>query len=344
MTKSVLIVGPSWVGDMVMSQSLYRELKRLDPETDIDVLAPAWSRPILNAMPEVRRSIDMPLGHGQFDWAARKTLGKALRSESYDRSIVLPNSWKSALIPWFSKIPVRTGWRGEVRYGLLNDMRVLDKQAFPYMVQRYVALAAANPSQSPTALDDVLKPALSVDDTARTTLQAKWSLAADKRILGLCPGAEFGPAKRWPQAHYASVARQHIEQGGRVVLFGSVKDRAVAESIIALVGSGAEYCTNLAGETTLAEALAGLSLCESVVSNDSGLMHVAAALGRPLVAVYGSSSAHYTPPLADQVRSVSLSVDCGPCFQKECPLGHMKCLTQLAPEQVLKALGELDNQ
>ncbi len=137
----ILVIGPSWVGDMMMSQSLYRTLKAEYPSAEIDVMAPAWCRPLLARMPEVNQALAMPLGHGALALGERRRLGHALRANGYDRAYVLPNSFKSALVPFFANVPQRTGWRGEMRYGLLNDLRVLDKAAFPLMVQRYVALA-----------------------------------------------------------------------------------------------------------------------------------------------------------------------------------------------------------
>ncbi len=335
---ATLVVGPSWVGDMVMSQTLYIALKQANPDIDIDVLAPAWSEPLLAAMPEVRQAIQMPLGHGQFDLLARRKLGKQLKKAGYQQAFVLPNSWKSALVPWFAGIPVRSGWRGEMRYGLLNDLRVLDKDRFPYMIQRYVALANQQ-EDAPHDIDQIEKPALRIDPEQIAPLCEKFSIDPNMAMLGLCPGAEFGPAKRWPEKHYAKVAEARIDAGEQVLIFGSSNDESVANSIVqALPEEKRGACVNLAGKTSLNEAIHAMSLCDRFVTNDSGLMHIAAALGKPLVALYGSTSAGFTPPLGDDVEALSIPVDCGPCFERECPLGHMKCLVELKPERVLEAL------
>lgn len=338
--KQILIVGPSWVGDMVMAQSLFIALKQQHPNCLIDVLAPAWSLPILERMPEVRRGIIMPVGHGALQWSTRVEVAKQLKPQGYDQAIVLPNSLKSALIPFLAEIPQRTGWRGEMRYFLVNDIRLLSKTRYPLMVQRFVALAhqpgvIPKPEQCPN-------PSLKVDAELVPATLAKFDLAVQQPFLALCPGAEFGPAKRWPERHYAAVAEHFIARGYRVALFGSENDRAVAADIIGLVNeNNRDQCVSLAGDTSLAEAVDILSAAAAVVSNDSGLMHIAAALGRPLVSVYGSTSPSFTPPLSERVRVESIPVDCGPCFQRECPKGHLKCLNDLAPQQIIQALDSL---
>ena len=337
--SSMLVVGPAWVGDMVMAQTLFKLLRQQNPNLAIDVLAPAWSLPLLARMPEVRRAIAMPLGHGRFELGVRYRLGRELRAQHYDQAILLPNSFKSALTPWFANIPTRTGWRGEMRYGLLNDLRILDKQKYPLMVQRFAALACARDAELPAQLP---YPQLTIDAAGRERLLAEFNIAADAPLLALCPGAEFGPAKRWPENHYADVARAMLERGWQVVIFGSEKDRPVAQGIIDLIPESLQArVINLAGATKLEQAVDVLSAAAAVVTNDSGLMHIAAATGRPLVVVYGSTSPGFTPPLAKHVEILQLPVDCGPCFQRECPLGHLKCLRELPPARVIAALDKL---
>lgn len=338
----ILIIGPSWVGDMVMSQSLYITLKQQHPDAIIDVMAPAWCKPILERMPEVNQAIEMPLGHGAFDLFGRRRLGKQLSANNYTHAYICPNSAKSALIPWFAGIPKRIGWKGEMRYGLLNDLRS-NKKSFQYMVERYVALAHPKSemidSSSLGGLDTLPRPKLAIDaDTQQATL-TKFSLSTENPVLGLCPGAEFGPAKQWPIEHYATVANEMINQGYQVWLFGSAKDKETTETIKSLVHSDNQTSVfNLAGDTSLIEAVDLLAACKTVVSNDSGLMHVAAAVGCHVVGVYGSTSPKYTPPLAEKVDIVSTDIECRPCFKRECPLGHLKCLKELKPSNVLSKL------
>lgn len=328
---AILVVGPSWVGDMVMAQSLFKALRVQHPNTPIDVLAPGWSLPLLARMPEVRAGIEMPLGHGRFGFAARWRLGRSLRG-SYTQAVVLPNSWKSAVVPWAAVIERRTGWRGEMRYGLLNDLRLLDKRRYPMTVQRFVALAVAPDA----ALPDIQPPLLevSVDDAQSAMRALGVQKSASRPVLAICPGAEYGPAKQWPTVHYAELGRHFARAGWDLWLFGSEKDVAVCEGIAATC----RVSTVLAGRTTLEQAVDLMSLADAVVSNDSGLMHVAAALDRPLVALYGSSDPGFTPPLNERHKVVSLGLSCSPCFERVCPLGTTACLVDMTVDQVASAL------
>ncbi|WP_226573592.1 ADP-heptose--LPS heptosyltransferase RfaF [Mangrovibacter yixingensis] len=340
----ILVTGPSWVGDMMMSQSLYRTLKARYPQAVIDVMAPAWCRPLLSRMPEVNEAIPMPLGHGALEIGERRKLGLSLRNKRYDRAYVLPNSFKSALVPFFANIPQRTGWRGEMRYGLLNDIRTLDKQAWPLMVQRYVALAyEKNAMHSAQDLPQpLLWPQLQVNDGEKTQARAQFNLEDDRPVVGFCPGAEFGPAKRWPHYHYATLAAKLIDEGKQVVLFGSVKDNESGQQIrAALSDSQRQYCRNLAGETALEQAVVLLASCESVVTNDSGLMHVAAALNRPLVALYGPSSPDFTPPLSHKAHVIRLISGYHKVRKGEGEQGYHQSLIDITPERVLAELNDL---
>lgn len=338
-SKKILIVGPSWVGDMVMAQTLFTSLKQLDPDCSIDVLAPAWSRPLLERMPEVSGAIAMPVGHGELALSKRWALAQQLRKQAYDEAYVLPNSLKSALIPAFAGIPLRVGWRGEMRFGLLNDIRLLDKERYPLMIERFIALAYP---EGKALSAELPRPHLEVDELALTALRDKFAIDLARPVLALCPGAEFGPAKRWPEAHYQQVAQTMLDRGWQVWLMGSGSDAAVGDSIATSIrGENAANIRNLAGQTELSEAIDLLSMATAVVSNDSGLMHISAALGRPLVVVYGSTSPGFTPPLGDCVEVLSVPVDCGPCFQRECPRGDVKCLVELEPQRVIAALDRL---
>ena len=330
--SKILVVGPSWVGDMVMSQSLFMALREQNPDCRISVLGPAWSLPILARMPEVEGAIEMPVGHGRVDLGARKRLAKEIRNMGFDRAIVLPGSLKSALVPWLAGIPRRTGYKGEQRYRLINDMRRLDKDRLPLSVQRFVALAGdSEPDTAPT----VHHPRLAVSEDGIADACNALGLTRERPVTALCPGAEYGASKRWPAAYYAEVARAMLDQGRQVWLFGSKADHPVCEEINRLAGSG---CTNLAGRTSLVQAVDLLSLASEVVTNDSGLMHVAAAVGRRVIAIYGSSSDGFTPPLTDHATRLSLGLDCSPCFRRECPYGHHNCMQFLRPGRVLEIL------
>ncbi len=322
---------------MVMAQSLFKALREHDSECSIDVLAPGWTLPLLQRMPEVCEGLEMPLGHGRLGLQQRWRLGRALRGR-YDQCIVLPNSWKSAIVPLAAAIPQRTGWRGEMRYGLLNDLRILDKQQWTMTVQRFVALAY--PKE--TAFIDILPPRLEVAAASVSAAIQAFDLNTDagQPLLALCPGAEYGPAKCWPLEYWAALASICLRQGWRVWLFGSDKDREVCENIRQ---QGGEAITNLAGRTRLAQAVDLLSLADVVVSNDSGLMHVAAGLERPLVAIYGSSDPGFTPPLNERHVIAHLGLECSPCFKRECPLGHLRCLRDISVDQVRGLMDNLLN-
>ena len=324
---------------MIMAQSLFILLKKLAAsELQIDVMAPAWSSALLERMPQVSKVIDMPLGHGQLQLKSRYQLGKFLRQTHYDQAIILPNSLKSALIPFWASIPRRSGYVGEMRYGLINDIRKLDKTRLTMTVQRFAALAydkAGMLDEQNILLKNIPNPALKVDPEKVTQTLNAFQLHTDKPILSLCPGAEYGPAKQWPARHYASLAKEKIKAGWQVWIFGSEKDKSIAEVINSQLD---QQAVNLCGQTQLAEAIDLMSMSQVVVSNDSGLMHMAAALGVQVVGIYGSSDPEFTPPLGEQCKMVNLKLPCSPCFKRNCPLGHTNCLENLPPELVLKAM------
>jgi len=337
--QKILVVGPAWIGDMMMAQTLFKLLKLRNPQVQIDVLASGWTRQLIACMPEVNQVIDMPLGHGKFGFGARRALGKSLAQNGYEQAIVLPNSFKSAFIPFFAGIPLRTGWRGEWRYGLLNDLRKLDKKRYPLMVQRYAALALPKEAEPLTQFPF---PALQVNPAQRSQLLTKFALQLHRPLLIICPGAEYGPAKRWPEHYFAEVADEKIRAGWQVWLMGSAKDNLVTDAIRnLLLDEERHHCHNLAGNTSLGEAIELIACADAVLSNDSGLMHIAAALQKPLAVIYGSTSPEHTPPLSDSVSIISNNIECSPCFERECPKVHHKCLRDLTPQQVLAALNKL---
>jgi len=334
--NKILVIGPSWVGDMVMSQALFMCLKKEEPDSQITVMAPNWTRPLLDRMPEVDHSIDMEIGHGEFGLIARRKLGKSLRSSNFTQAIVLPQSFKSALVPFHADIPLRTGWRGEWRNLLLNDCRSPRDAEFPLMVQRFIALAYPERKNPPA---EIPTPRLVTDAESTATAISKFCLVIDSKVLAICPGAEFGAAKQWPSEYYAELSNSMLARGWQVWLLGSANDELIAESILADIDNRyLEQFQNLVGRTNLAEAIDLMSLSSTVISNDSGLMHVAAALMKPVVAIYGSTSADFTPPLTKKVKLLTTNIECRPCFKRECPYGHLRCLTELKPELAIASL------
>lgn len=327
---ATLIVGPAWVGDMVMAQSLFRYLRREEPGMAIDVVGPAWSVPLVGRMPEVRRGIPLAAGHGEFALGARRALGQSLRRQGYDRAIVLPRSFKSALVPWFAGIPVRTGFAAELRGLLLNDARQLDRKVLDQTVKRFLALGV--PAGAP--LPAPPEPALRVDEANRSALLARLGLG-QRPAMALMPGAAYGPAKQWPIGSFAELARELAGRGFEVWILGSAGEKGLGEQIRSSAGV---RVSNLCGETSLEDTVDLLSATRAAVTNDSGLMHVAAAAGTRVVAVYGSSSPHFTPPLTPRKVILYLNLGCSPCFRRECPLGHLNCLNQISPASVLAAM------
>ncbi len=349
--NAILIVGPGWVGDMVMAQSLCKALKQAAPTRPIDMITPPWGQALIERMPEVRHAIPLGVAHGELGLGRRWKLGQALRDRNYAQAIVLPRSAKAALVPWVAGVPRRTGYLGEYRYGLLNDIRPLNREMHYRTVDRFVALAdppgrgddrersgtGTNPSSIP-------QPALT-SSTAQINsaiqelgLSGAWDSAGARfgtgTILTLCPGAEYGPAKRWPVEHFASLAKTYIEMGWSVWMLGSSKDTRITREI----SGQAPGVVDLAGRTTLSQAIDLLAASTVVVSNDSGLMHIAAATSTPLVALYGSSDPQYTPPLSDNAQIIYRDLDCSPCFQRECPLGHLNCLRGINSQSVADAI------
>ncbi|MCZ6889222.1 MAG: lipopolysaccharide heptosyltransferase II [Gammaproteobacteria bacterium] len=319
----LLIVAPSWLGDMVMTQPLVARLKA-GGETEIHVLAPVAVLPVAMRMPGVDHAHLMPIGHGQLALGKRRALGRALMRQAFDAAYVLPNSFKSALVPWFAKIPRRTGWRGEFRFCVLNDRHV-DASAAPRMVDRFLALAPGSGD---------CRPRLVAEPGNTDRVIRELGLETDAPIVALCPGSAFGPAKRWPVRHFAEVARYCGARGAAVWLIGSSDDRPVCAEI----AKAYPAVKNLAGLTDLCDAIDLLSIATVVVTNDSGLMHVAAALDRKIVALYGSTSPAFTPPLHDLAEVLTQPIECSPCFQRTCRFGHLRCLTEIGPERVIERL------
>ena len=325
---------------MVMVQSLFIALKRQNPNNIIDVVAPAWSAPVLMRMPEVRRVIKVSLQHGKLQLADRYRVGKSLRGE-YDRAIILPRTFKSALIPYFAKIPRRIAYRGEMRYGIVNDMRDLDTELTYKAVDKYLRLGA-----EPEKLkqEKLLKapiihyPQLIVDDEKRHQAAKKLGIDESTPAIAFMPGAEFGPSKQWPGKYFGELATRFKQQGYNVYVFGSQNDKPIGEEIVEASNSDA---INLCGRTSLEEVVDLLSLAKVAITNDSGLMHIAAAVGRPVVAIYGAITPKFTPPLTDKKEIQYLGLDCSPCWKKQCPYGHYNCLNNIEVNKVYESAQRL---
>lgn len=338
-----LVVAPQWIGDAVMAEPLLAALAARGEQVTVGALP--WVAPVLRAMPAVRTVLEWPFAHGRLDLAARRALARDLRGR-FDRAYVLPNSLKAAIVPWLARIPLRIGYRGEGRVGLLNR-RLPNPGGRPPMVAFYAALARAAVHDRPSGLatgpvdEAPARPVLRLPEATVDAALAAFGLPRGGYWV-FAPGAEYGPAKCWPAAHYAELARALLTREPQVpvVLLGSPKEATLASGIAASIAPA--DCRPLAGRTTLDEALALIAGARAVVSNDSGLMHVAAAFERPQVALFGSTSPEHTPPLNPRARVLwlkhELGLDCSPCFERRCRFGHTRCLAELAPARVLAAL------
>ncbi len=329
----ILVVAPSWVGDMTMAQSLFKKCRSLGRDVVIDVLAPEWSLPLLCRMPEIRKAIALPAGHGQLLFFKRRAIGLSLIGEAYDWAIVTPRTWKSALVPFFAKIPRRTGYTGELRFGLINDRRHLDRKKLDKTILRLLALAGDR--KAPLPPDIEFYPELSVDRENQVRLIDELGLSLEQPVVCFCPGAEYGPAKQWPVSYFRKLAEMLIAEGFQIWAMGSAKETGLGSSIDP--GKGKWY-KNLCGLTRLKDTIDLMAMASHVVTNDSGLMHVAAAVEARVEAIYGSSSPAYTPPLSDRADVYYLGLDCSPCYKRKCPLGHFKCLRDISPETIFEAI------
>jgi len=333
----ILVIAPNWIGDAVMSQPLLAAIKASNPNAVIDVLATPWVAPVYRACSEVAELIEANLRHGQLQWSLRRALAAQIKQRDYATCYVLPNSFKSALIPWLASIPVRIGYQGELRRFLLTETKANSPktQRIP-MVNHYTNLCAPSRNLDTTHLPH-LSPTANALEAARARLHAV-GIQMDAYVV-LCPGAEYGPSKRWPAARFAALAQSilKVKPAASVVLLGSPSDSAIGVEIVSSTTSNGRIF-NWCGATSLDEAIAIIGMCSNLVSNDSGLMHIGAALEVPQIAIFGSSDPNHTPPNSAKATIISLHLPCSPCHQRECPLGHLNCLNQISPERVFAAL------
>jgi heptosyltransferase-2 len=330
----LLVVGPSWVGDMVMAQSLFKTILSQSPTTLIDVIAPEWSLALTKRMPEVNKGIISPIKHGEFGIMKRFQLSEWIRPSKYDQAIVMTRSWKAALVPWFAGIPIRTGYRGEMRYFLINDMRSLGTKTLNQTVKRFVALGSLS-SQLPA----IESPSLSVSVENIDIILNKLNLDIKKPIMAIMPGAEYGPAKQWPADYFSTVVQTYLSKDWNVCILGSQKDKGVATEIKSSISLNiSDRLFDLTGMTTLLDAIDLLSVSKVALTNDSGLMHIAAAVNTPLIALYGPTSPEFTPPLSKNSKVLRKITGYIRDRQGTERSGYHKSLIDLRPEEVLDEL------
>ncbi len=334
----LLIVGPAWIGDMVMAQSLYKLLQSRNPRARIDVIAPHWSKPILDRMPEVRQAIELDVVHGRVALRTRRKLGRRLRGRGYRQAIVLPRSLKAALVPFFASVPVRTGYRGEWRFALINDQRRFDPGRLDQTVKRFIALGMGRDEDE---LPPPPQPSLRTDGENLSAAVQRLGLRLTSATVAFMPGAEYGPAKRWPAERFGALAGRLAGAGAQVWILGSERERKLGEAVRAAVGG--DGVANLCGRTTLADAVDLLGAARVAVTNDSGLMHIAAAVDTHVIGLYGSTTPRFTPPLTDRADILYRNLECSPCFRRRCPLGHFNCMMEMTVDDVARvAMTALD--
>ena len=333
----ILVVGPSWVGDSVISQSLLKVISSKFKEVVVDVLSPGWTIDVFKRMAEVSETILLPFAHGDIKIKGRVEFGHNLRNRNYDQAIVLPNSLKSSLIPFFANIPLRTGWKGEMRYFLLNDIRKLNKLNYPRMVDRFVSLALKEDEE---ILTQIPYPKLTVDKNNLINLSNSFRFQLDLPTIALCPGAEFGPSKKWPAIYFAEVANFYLTKGWQVFLLGSTNDETTGYEIEENITNKGATIFNLIGKTKIQDTIDTLSFCRLVLTNDSGLMHVAASVDVNLIVLYGPTSPLFTPPLSSKALVIKKNEDYSKIRYGDLEDGYHQSLQDIKPEEVLDALLE----
>jgi heptosyltransferase-2 len=323
MQEKILIVAPNWLGDLINAQSLFKLLKA-ERDCILHVLASSNILGILNCMPEVDKCWELPIKRGTFALKQRYKIAQVLKTENYHQAIILPNSWKAALVPFLAGIPHRTGYVGECRWGLINDLRFFNKAAPMPTLQHYASLGVA----AHVALPVLTYPKL----VAPTGIQLP--AISGKPILALCPGAAFGMAKCWPSSYYARLAELQAAKGWEVWLFGAQHDYNIGQAIASICAQKQVPLQNFIGQLPITTSTAYLALAQQVVSNDSGLMHLAAALNLNLIAIFGSTSPALNPPLSDTAKVIYRALTCSPCKKRLCPLGHNRCMRDITPEEI----------
>jgi heptosyltransferase-2 len=295
------------------------------------VLANPLIAEVYETMTEINVVHVNPFGHGELNIISRRAFAKTvIAPEKYDQAYVLPNSFKSALIPYFAGIQRRTGFIGEQRFMVLNDRRKLDKEHLPLMVERYAFLAneKTDKTKFPT-----LHPRFNEDEKIKEQIKNKYGISSENPIVCLCPGAEYGPAKQWPKEYFSTTARDLGVRNLTVIILGSKKDESIGKHI---EKHGGKNIKNLCGSTSLKEAISIIGFSDLVITNDSGLMHISAAHDTPTIAIFGSSSTAFTPPLSEKAMVLEETMSCRPCFQRKCPLGHTDCLNRIRPNLVIE--------
>ncbi len=324
-SQRILIVPQNWLGDIVMSQTLLKKIKSEDIKAKIDVLVEPAFKELIERMPEANQPIVLDCKHKELGLMKRFNLAKKIRG-SYDQSIVLSRSLKSALIPYLAKIPIRTGERGESRYILINDLKSFSKEDRRKTAYRYVSMFSEKEE-----LDEKYYPSLETNTKNLEALKSKHVINLDKKIVIFAPGAAFGPSKMWPIDKFKELLEK-LDQKYKILILGSKSEINLGDQI-----ADGKNAINLCGKTSIQDAVDLMHISEFCVSNDSGLMHLASATGTKSISIYGATSPDLTPPLTTNKEIHYRRVSCSPCFEKKCKYGHYNCLVEIQADDVFKS-------
>jgi len=324
--EKLLIIPQNWLGDIVMSQTLLKRVKSENPNTEIDILVNSTFKSLVERMPEINKAVILDSGHKELGLLKRLNLARRIKG-NYDQSIVLSRSIKSALIPFFAKIPIRTGELGESRYILINDLKKFTKEDRRKTAFRYVSMF----SKKEEVLDEKYYPSLQSDPENIEILSDKYKLNLDKKIIIFAPGAAFGPSKMWPVEKFKELGEK-LNKDFFILILGSNNEKNIGDKIVTN-----KNMINLCGETSITDAVDLMHISEFCVSNDSGLMHLASATNTKSISIYGATSPELTPPLTSNKEIHYRGISCSPCFEKKCKYGHYNCLVEIQADDVFKS-------
>lgn len=326
-TQKLLIIPQNWLGDIVMSQTLLKKIKSDNPKTSIDILVNSSLKNLVERMPEINKVIILDCNHRELGLFKRLRLAKEIKKSSYDRSIVLSRSLKSSLIPYFAKIPIRTGELGELRYLLINDLKEFSKESRRKTASRYISMYSDNNEK----LSENYYPSLDSNSENIKNLSEKYDLKKDKKVIIFAPGAAFGPSKMWPVNKFRELGKK-LNNDFKILILGSNNEKSIGNDIVTN-----KNMVNLCGKTSIADAVDLMHISKFCVSNDSGLMHLAAATNTKSISIYGSTSPDFTPPLTKNKDIHYKGMSCSPCFEKKCKYGHYNCLVDIHSDDVFKS-------
>mgnify|MGYP001200948281 FL=1 len=326
-TQKLLIIPQNWLGDIVMSQTLLKKIKSNNPKTSIDILVNSSLKNLVERMPEINKVIILDCNHRELGLFKRLRLAKEIKKSSYDQSIVLSRSLKSSLIPYFAKIPIRTGELGELRYLLINDLKEFSKESRRKTASRYISMYSDNNEE----LSENYYPSLDSNSENIKNLSEKYDLKKDKKVIIFAPGAAFGPSKMWPVNKFRELGKK-LNNDFKILILGSNNEKSIGNDIVTN-----KNMVNLCGKTSIADAVDLMHISKFCVSNDSGLMHLAAATNTKSISIYGSTSPDFTPPLTKNKDIHYKGISCSPCFEKKCKYGHYNCLVDIHSDDVFKS-------